>query len=272
MPTPAPADDPPTEGLPASAGRRGWWAGWRRNRRRWFYLGLVAVTVGGLYGGWVWWYRADFPLPRFQSLRARIPTAQPWWDRQMEGMQTRLVIWKWDRETQRLHLEGTVWEQVGMLWTETSIRGTRIEFGTDGCFYWRQFPSIEDEIGPIDPFGLIDPVLANQILERWKRKNQEAFDLFARVNGSPFRFWRDRPPNVCSRFLVIGGSPNRITNNDLNLPNLEIGDGALTANVLFQDGHLLIDFHDVPELEGSAFHLFRFRPASPEASGTPPSP
>jgi hypothetical protein len=34
---------------------------WWRHRRRLFYLAVVGATLATLWGGWVWWYRADFP-------------------------------------------------------------------------------------------------------------------------------------------------------------------------------------------------------------------
>lgn len=46
------SDAPPRIAVP-------WW----RHRRRLFYLvtGLLAIALP--WGGWHWWYRADFPIP-----------------------------------------------------------------------------------------------------------------------------------------------------------------------------------------------------------------
>jgi hypothetical protein len=89
----APADSdsdfPPRVAIP-------WW----RHRRRLFYLvtGLLAIALP--WGGWHWWYRADFPLPHKQLARTH-PQASLW----LYLHQLDLVMWKYHREIRHLELE-----------------------------------------------------------------------------------------------------------------------------------------------------------------------
>ena len=127
MDTP-PADSPaPERPIP-------WW----RHRRRLFYLAVVIVPVATLWGGWVWWYRADFPIPSETQCRALgISEAlyHEWYDGPYYG---KLLHWKIARETRRLRLSGTVWQD--------SESGITLTFGTDGQLSMVGPPGWEEQV------------------------------------------------------------------------------------------------------------------------------
>ena len=109
-----PADSPePKRPIP-------WW----RYRRRLFYLSLVVGPLALLWGGWAWWYRADFPLPAYVFKRvATVGRADPYVNWIFET-KWKLLNWKSDRETRHLRLPGTAWRD--------SDRGIVLTFGADG--------------------------------------------------------------------------------------------------------------------------------------------
>jgi hypothetical protein len=112
--SPADADAPPRVAVP-------WW----RRRRRLFYLAVVLLAIAAPWGGWRWWYRADFPLPP-ERMRVSLGLGSDngllgqWLLRQRRSLMTLKI----NRETGRLQLEGTTWEN--------SITEARLTFGEDG--------------------------------------------------------------------------------------------------------------------------------------------
>lgn len=134
MTTP-PADSPPPERpIP-------WW----RHRRRLFYLAVVIVPVATLWGGWVWWYRAGFPVPTEAQCRLigmDLASHQAW----IIEPRWKLIDWKGGRETHRLRLSGTAWRDK---YTDITIT-----FGTDGRLGVAVAPGWEERVRSTDPFSV----------------------------------------------------------------------------------------------------------------------
>jgi hypothetical protein len=149
-------------------------APWWRNRRRWFYLAVLAAGLGCLGGGlmwWTWWYRADFPLLLYAG---RLPVAwqdSPWVARgygKFNQVQWRLIIWKTKRETARMRLEGTTWRD--------EAAGVRLHFGEEGKLSWEFEPGWDLKPEIADPFGS-----GNSIRAQW-------LQLQKTYNGAEYRY------------------------------------------------------------------------------------
>ena len=128
----------PTDNDSLDVIRAPWWC----NRRRLFYVAIVALTLGGGWGSWSWWYRADFWYPPSwivlnssgnESLFGVSETGAYWlWSAR---------IWLQDWKAQRI-FDTLDWK--GSLWVEEKT-GLTAEFPEPGRFRWLVFPEEELE-------------------------------------------------------------------------------------------------------------------------------
>lgn len=79
-----------------------------RNRRRWFYAAVTISILLSFIPAWNWWYRAMFPVPDIPDSAAGIDLKPL--IRGMKEIRWRLAKFKYQRETSRLQLKGTVWK------------------------------------------------------------------------------------------------------------------------------------------------------------------
>lgn len=178
---------------------------WWRNRRRGFYLIVTAASVALLWGGWSWWYRAGFPMPPVQ------PGTDPFSSSKNKFFEVQygLLTWKIQRETRRLRLEGTTWEDAHI--PEMGA----MEFGKDGRIHLRPSNALEALLSGLGPLHF-DPEPNEQI-------------ALVRFDGAAYRF-DGRNYLVPKHPIGIGFWPES--------PNLEVEDSPWDIRG-FYDGSIL---------------------------------
>lgn len=164
MTTPADAesDTPPCVAIP-------WW----RQRRRFFYFAVVFATLGCLWGGWHWWYRANFPMPLIWWLAdfgIDVMRVDDW----LETQQGKLVVGKMNRETRLLHLRGSAWQYY--------------DNGSSGRFP-PPLSAMELSFGRDGILRVKNPDSGLELLPRGlEPRNAETQAALAAMDGTPFDF------------------------------------------------------------------------------------
>lgn len=131
------------------------------------FYGVLAALPLMAFGGWTWWYRANFPVPFTDPSygmsvscfsQPAIPKKKRWvlppaYQEFVANYQYQLIDWKVRRETSSLKLKGT-------RWVETAC-GARVAFGEDGRISWEFEPGWDQRPEIFDPFESEDSNRAN---------------------------------------------------------------------------------------------------------------
>lgn len=159
---------------------------WWRNRRRGFYLIVTGATLALLWGGWSWWYRADFLMPPVEWLETVGIDPVPLYD-WLVHRRDRLNYWQIQHETRGLKLAGSAWE--------SPDQGFRLDFSRDGRFYLK----------PLAP-----EKLSARSTARLDRFFSEQKKLAISLNGTAFRFLSDAafPDSTINDPMIIPQWPN----------------------------------------------------------------
>jgi hypothetical protein len=166
---------------------------WWRHRRRLFWLAVTLAAIGLPWGGWVWWYRADFRMPpsawmgRFGVDLGQVRTMDRWLQRQ----KAKLVTSKINRETHRLFLAGSTWKNIQT--------GARLTFGHDGLLQFESSPS--------------NPLFGELLLKSY---HSESLAALAALQGSRYDF---HPQTNIASFSTFHGVVSVAGAQNMSLPS-----------------------------------------------------
>ena len=174
------------------------------------------LTVVLLWGGWSWWYRADFPLPQVSGTTvAGIDLG--WLNRRLIERSQQLTCWKVQWETSNLQIEGTTWENPDC--------GFQLVFGRNGRVSLKTLPA-EKHSPEFTLKGAIS--------------NAEITAFAEWIEGATFQFlpntvWPEKPLEV-----YFDPAIGIVTQN----PNLRMPDTEYDAFLTYMGGRLsVVLFH-----------------------------
>jgi hypothetical protein len=165
---------------------------WWRHRRRLFWIAVILAAIGAPSGGWVWWYRSDFPMPPKEWL-GRIGVVPGPVEHWCSKRYASLIRWKMRRETRLLRLEGSTWQN--------NATGAQLAFGRDGL--------IRVETTPGTP--VLSPPVSSQFIA-------ETEAVLLALDGTRYEFHPGLEPNVSAIEVVFEPSP-RVAPSNLSFPD-----------------------------------------------------